>query len=163
MPETPAGWGLVAAVVLFAAFLVVKSLVSLRPEDPARARARRRIAEAKRRARGAGADRRARARAWLVAADIALEELDNPGLAASYARRAGRADPEDPAPVSLVARALRKSRRLRTLERFLWRRLQVTGSGPAYEHAFDELLHLYEGPLRRPERAAALRSMRAAA
>lgn len=159
MPETPAGWGLLAAVTLFVAFLLLKSRIPLLPRDPAVAEARRRIAEARRRARRAGADPGARARAWLEAAAIALDELEDPGRSASYAKRASRADPDDAQAVRAVIGALRASGRHRALERYLWRRLQGP-TGEAYDRAFEELLSLYEGPLRRPERAAALRALR---
>lgn len=159
MPETPAGWGLLVAVVLFAGFLLLKSRVALLPRDPRIADARRRIADAKRAARAARDDASARARAWLDAAKIALDELGNAGLSASFAKRAARNSPADPAPVEAVITALRRARRNRALERYLWRRLQGE-TGPAYDRAFEELLTLYEGPLRKPERAAALRALR---
>jgi len=159
MPETPAGWGLLVAVVVFVAFLLLKLRVSLRPRDPEVTEARRKIAQAKRRARGAGEDADARARAWLDASRIALAELDRPGLAASYARRALRADPDAVDAVDQVVAALEQGSRHRTLERFLWRRLDGA-PGPAYDRAFSELLRLYDGPLHRPERAAALRALR---
>lgn len=162
MPETPAGWGLLVAVALFVGFLLLKSRVALLPRDPAQVAARRRIAEAKRRAKAARDDRPARARALLEAASIALEELDDPGLSASFGKRASRADPEDATAVDAVITAMRAARRHRALERYLWRRLQGP-TGPAYDRAFEELLSLYDGPLRRPERAAALRALRARA
>ena len=159
MPDTPAGWGLLAAVVLFAAFLLLKSRIPLLPRDPAEREARRRIAEAKRRARRAGEDRAARVRAWLDAAAIALDDLDDPGLGASFAKRAVRADPTDVEALSMVIGALETAGRNRALERYLWRRLEGP-TGPAYEAAFEKLLALYDGPLRHPERAAALRALR---
>lgn len=159
MPDTPAGWGLLAAVILFVAFLLLKSRIPLLPRDPADREARRRIGEAKRRARAAGADRAARARAWLDAAAIALEDLDDANLAASCAKRAVRADPDDAEALDAVIGALEAAGRERALERFLWRRLQGP-TGPAYDRAFEKLLALYDGPLRRPERAAALRALR---
>ena len=158
MPETPAGWGLLVAVVLFAGFLLLKSRVALLPRDPRVADARRRIGEAKRAARAAR-DTKSRAGAWLDAARTALEELGNAGLSASFAKRAARAAPDDPAPIDAVITALRAAGRNRALERYLWRRLQGE-IGPAYDRAFEELLSLYEGPLRKPERAAALRALR---
>lgn len=159
MPETPAGWGLLAAVLLFVVFLLVKSRVPLLPRDPALAEARRRIGAAKRRARGAGSDGALRAQAWLEAAGIALDELEDAGLSASYAKRASRAAPDDARAIAAVIEALRNANRHRALERYLWRRLQGP-TGPAYDRAFEELLALYDGPLRRPERAAALRALR---
>ena len=74
-----------------------------------------------------------------------------------------RLDPADADAVGLLALSLRKASRFRALERFLWRRLADDApGGAAYERAYSELLALYEGPLRRPEMASALRSMRAA-
>ena len=159
MPETPAGWGLLVAVVLFVGFILLKSRIPLLPRDPAVVAARRRIAAAKRRAKAAREDRRVRAEAWRQAAGIALDELDDPGLAASYAMRASRADPDDADAVSAVIRALHAGGRTRALERHLWRRLQGP-TGDAYDRAFEQLLALYDGPLRKPERAAALRALR---
>lgn len=155
-----ASWGLLVAVVLFVGFLVFKSRLPLVGADPARANARKRIADAKRRARDSGADRARRARAWRDAAGIALDELRRPNLAASYARRAERADPDDAESVGMLARVLRRATRYRALEKLLWRRLADDKRGDAWDRAFDELLSLYEGPLRRPAQARVLRKLR---
>jgi hypothetical protein len=123
---------------------------------------KRRIADAKRRARIRGAEPSESAAAWREAALAALEGLNRPSLAASYARRAERLDPDDEEAIGLHALALRRAARYRALERFLWRRIadhpDQTGAG--YRCTFDELIRLYEGPLRRPEMARALLRLR---
>ena len=83
-------------------------------------------------------------------------------MAASYARRAERANPDDAAAVRVLSLSLREAGRLRALERLLWRRLAQEGHGPAHLKAYDELIALYAGPLRCPERATVLRRMRRA-
>jgi hypothetical protein len=149
-----------AAVVLFAAFLLLKSRVSLLPRDPAIAEARRRIREAKKGARKAAGDDAARVRALLDAARIARDDLESPRLAASYALRAARVDPDHVTAITLMAASFREAGRYRAAEKFLWRRLDGP-KGPGYDAAFEELLSLYDGPMHERERAQALRSMRA--
>jgi hypothetical protein len=123
---------------------------------------KRQIADAKRRARIRGVDPSESAAAWREAALAALEGLNRPSLAASYARRAERLDPNDEEAIGLHAIALRRAARFRALERFLWRRLEEhpEQKGAGYDRTFDELVSLYEGPLRRPEMARVLRRMR---
>jgi hypothetical protein len=123
---------------------------------------KRKIADAKLRARIRGADPIQSASAWREAALAALEGLNRPSLAASYARRAERLDPNDEEAIGLHAIALRRAARFRALERFLWRRLaeHPEQKGVGYERTFDELVSLYEGPLRRPEMARVLRRLR---
>jgi hypothetical protein len=146
-------------VALFLAFLLFKVWFGLLPANASRAEAKKRIAEAKRRARQAGKDRNARATAWREAARVALDELERPSLAGSYAQRAVRAQPDDVHAIALLSEALRTAGRYRTLDRLLWRRLRGK-PGPGYDRAFEELLALYEGPMRRREQAQALRAMR---
>jgi hypothetical protein len=159
MPQTPSGWALLVALAAFVAFLLFKSRFSLLPRSETRKEARTRIAEAKRAARSAGDDDHARASAWRRAARIALDDLRRPGLAASYARRALRVSADDVEAMEITVDALTRVRRLRALEKLLWRRLEGE-PGPGYERAWDELLALYEGPLRRRAQARALRQLR---
>lgn len=122
---------------------------------------RRHILEAKSRARKKGADPKTRAGAWREAAWIALDGLKRPSLAASYARRAERLDPDDEEAIGLLAISLRRATRYRALERFLWRHLANNPEqGVGFKRAYEELLRLYEGPFRRPEMAKALRRLR---
>lgn len=155
----PAGWGLLAAVILFAAFLLLKSRFSFLPRDPSVGAARKRIRAAKKRARAAANDPDARVQAFLDAAAIAREDLGRPRLAASYALRASRADPDHVEAITLMAEAFREAKRFRAAEKFLWRRLDGP-TGPGYDAAFEQLVALYEGPMRRRERAQALKAMR---
>jgi hypothetical protein len=160
MRDSPAGWALLIAVLLFVAFLALKSRIAVSRGTPEQADARRRIGEAKRRARETS-DGKARAAAWREAAAIALDGLQRPSLAASYARRAERADPDDVGAVEILTVALRRASRYRALERFLWRRL-AGAPGASHDRAFESLCELYDGPLRRPVWTQALRSLRRA-
>jgi hypothetical protein len=162
MRSEPASILFVLVGVLFVAFLLFKLV---RPSFLSRANkheVKRKIADAKRRARLRDAGPRQSASAWREAAWAALEGLNRPSLAASYARRAERLDPNDAEAVGLLATALRRAARYRALERFLWRRLadHPDQKGAGYERTFDELVRLYEGPFRRPEMARALRRLR---
>lgn len=153
---------LLGAGLLFVLFLIVKLVAPERRGPEARA-ARLRIAEAKRRASDHALPTPQRAAAMRDAALIALEQLGRPSLAASYARRAERLDPQAPEAIALLSAALRSATRFRALERLLWRRLADSiPADPAAERALEELLSLYEGPLRRPEVARALRRLRPA-
>jgi hypothetical protein len=155
---------LLIAGLLFVVFLIVKLVAPERRRGPNAHAARRRIAEAKRRASDRALSSAQRAAALREAALVALQELDRPNLAASYARRADRLDPEDPGTLALLSTALRAAARFRALERLLWRRVaDAEPFGEAAERAVQELLSLYEGPLNRPEVARALRRLRAAA
>ena len=155
---------LVLAGVAFVAFVLFKPRLARRARTPAAASARKAIAVAQQRAREASAGPAARAAALREAASLALNELKQPGLAASFARRAEKLDPENTATFGLLASSLRSASRFRALERMLWRRL---GSGdPAaedYQRALEELIALYGGPLKRTEIAVALQHFRSAA
>lgn len=154
-----AGWALFVAGLVSALFLVLKSRWSIWARRP-KPEGYQKLAEAKKRAREAG-DPAARAGALRDAAHVALEDLGRPNLAATYARRAERADPTSAESVGLLALALRRAARYRALEQQLWRKLAEDGEpDAARERAFDELLALYEGPMSRPEQARALRRLR---
>jgi hypothetical protein len=155
--------GLVIAGVLFVAFLLGKLLLprSGQQDGSELKAARKRVADARRRARDRKLPKPERAAALREAAEVALEGLGRPGLAASYARRAERLDPSAPESLGLLAASLRRVSRYRALERFLWRHVAAGQVGsPSVERAFDELLSLYEGPMRRPEMAEGLRRLR---
>lgn len=148
---------LLGAGVLFALFLLLKML---RPRL-GRAAVQRdvvdRLSGLRRQATDSALPPAERAAALRSAAGIALDELGRPGLAASYARRADRLDPEQVDTVGLLALALRKQARFGALERLLWRKLADASAPAVVQRAREELVGLYEGPLRRPEVAAALR------
>lgn len=160
MQPDSTGVALAIAGALFLLYVLLKLRVSFAPASPEVRAARERIAAAKLRARKPGGTGRERADAWRDAALAALEGLKRPNLAASYARRAERADPDDPAAVRVLSMSLREAGRLRALERLLWRRLAQESHGPAHLRAYDELIALYDGPMRCPERAVVLRRMR---
>jgi hypothetical protein len=151
---------LLIAGLLFVLFLIAKLLAPARRRGPAARAARQRLAQSKRRASDHTLSSAERAAALREAAVIALGELERPGLAASYAHRADRLDPEDPESIELLASALRGASRFRALERLLWRRLaDAERVDTSFERSLQELLSLYEGPLHRPEIARGLRRL----
>ncbi|QQR89323.1 MAG: hypothetical protein IPJ88_14095 [Myxococcales bacterium] len=160
MPDPFLRFSLLAAGLLFVTFLLVKLRAPARLDRHQRKDLKQRLAAAKREAREAE-NAEQKASAWRKAATIALDELGQPSLAGSYARRAERADPSDEAAIGILVRALRSASRLAALERFLWRRLAAgpQTQGAAYVRAFNELISLYEGPLRRKARAKALKAL----
>ncbi len=161
MQSDSTGMALAIAGVLFLIYLLLKLRISFAPSTPEARAAKQRIHDAKQRARTATSPHE-RGQAWRDAALAALEGLKRPNLAASYARRAERANPDDAAAVGVLSLSLREAGRLRALERLLWRRLAQEGHGPAHLKVYDELISLYDGPMRCPERAIVLRRMRRA-
>ena len=162
MRTEPASIALVLVGVFFVAFLLFKLVRPSFSKQVEKQGVKRKIAEAKKRARKKGTDRSLSAAAWREAAWAALEGLRRPSLAASYARRAERLDPNDEEAIGLLAVSLRRAARYRALERFLWRRLadHPDQEGAGYKRTYEELIRLYEGPFRRPEMARALRRLR---
>jgi hypothetical protein len=162
MSEATRSLLLVLAGAAFVAFVLFKPQLTRRARTPAAAAARRAIVEAKRRARDESASPGDRAGALREAASLALNELAQPGLAASFARRAEKLDPQSAATFGLLASSLRSASRFRALERMLWRRLgSAEPTDGSYQRALEELIALYEGPLKRAEIAAALQRLRA--
>jgi hypothetical protein len=162
MRTEPTSIALVFVGVLFVAFLLFKLARPSFSNRAERQEVKRKIADAKRRAREKGCDPVQSAKAWREAAWAALEGLERPSLAASYARRAERLDPNDEEAIGLLAISLRRAVRYRALERFLWRRIAEDPNqrSAGFNRAYDELLRLYEGPLRRPEMAKGLIRLR---
>jgi hypothetical protein len=160
MRTDPQSLVLFAGGCLFLLYLVVRMMVLRRGRSAATAAAHAQITQAKRRAADQALPVTERAAALRQAALVALESLRRPGLAASYARRAERLDPQAAESTTLLAAALRQGGKYRALERMLWRRMsQQEKSSAEFVKALGELLSLYEGPLHRPEVAAALRKM----
>ncbi len=161
MPSPISRWGLSFAGLSFVVYMVLKVWAPLRLPSRKHRPARQKILEAKQRA-ALAEEPAAKALAFREAAVIALEELRNPALASSFARRAERVMPQDVLALTLVSRSMRRGARFGALERFLWKRLaedpHVMGHA-AYRWAFDELVALYEGPMRRNDRAKALRRL----
>ena len=154
----PMRWAILVVVVLFVVFMIVKSRIPLF-RDPELVDARRRIRDAKARARAEKGNPKARAAAYREAAEAVLE-VGRTGLASSYARRADKADPEAVGGIALMARAMRAGERHRALEKLLWQRLaNVELESPRGRRLFEELLALYEGPLRSRAQARVLRAM----
>lgn len=165
MTPQSAKLALAVAGALFIAFLLFKLFRPIASPGPQRREARRRFSEARRKAREPSEASVDRAAAWREAARIALDELKRPNLAASCALKAEKQDPGDAEAIAVLSVSLRRASRLRALETILWRRLahEEQARGPAYERAFRELVELYDGPLRKPERAEVLRRLSAAA
>lgn len=149
-------WALLGAVVVFVLFLALKSRLG---GDASTKAARESLARAKRNVRDATTPV-ARAAAWREAARVALDELERPGLAATFARRAEREDPIHDEALPLLARTMRSAQRHQALTKLLWRRLaEVPLDSPHADRLMTELLALYEGPLRRPAQASVLRTL----
>ncbi len=147
-------WMVVAAIVLFLAFIGLK-LFEPKKKDRASKEAWKQFYSARRRARKAS-DNADKARAWQEAADIALNDLRKPRLAAKLALRSEKLLPGVHAPVfDAVAQTLRKVGRYSALERYLWERL-ATAQGESWKRSFSQLVSLYEGPLRKENWAKAL-------
>jgi hypothetical protein len=155
---------LVLAGMAFVAFVLFKPRLARRARTPAAAAARRAIVVAQERARDVSAGTGPRAAALREAASLALNELQQPGLAASFARRAEKLEPQNTATFGLLASSLRSASRFRALERLLWRRLgSADPADEDYQRALEELIALYQGPLKRMEIAAALQRLRSTA
>ena len=148
---------LLGAGVLFALFLLAKMLRPGGRRSPAQREAIARLNALKLQARAPDLPAPERAALLRSAAGLALDQLGSPGLAASFARRADRLDPAQADAVGLLALALRKQARFAALERLLWRKLADAPAPAVVQRAREELELLYDGPLKRPEVAAALR------
>jgi len=102
-----------------------------------------------------------RAQAFVRAGQEALSGLKKPSLAARYAKYAHDLAPADEAVTTFMIEAMRASKRWVHLERGLWQTLDATreqaSTRQAFRHAHAALIDLYEGPLKRPERARVLR------
>jgi hypothetical protein len=157
-------WQLVLAVVaaLFGGYIVWQNRPSLGPRRVGKAR---REALAAARAKIASATSPSeRAEALCDAGDSSAFAALSPTSAAGYYLRAMRTDPTAAEPVLRAARGL--TRRPRTLESLLWRRL----GGHAWEGAYRapaiaalvELARLYDGPLRNRNKARAIANTLAA-
>lgn len=154
-------WVLIGVVVAFAVFLLIKSRLGLVRRTPQQRAARQELQKLKSAIFEAKADAAKRASLWRRAAHVALDGLGRPYRAATYARRAEKLDPSSPEAIPLIAATFIRSRRYRALEKLLWRRLEATpdwGSDSA-EQLVTELCRLYEGALRRPAQASALRRL----
>ena len=160
----PASWAMVSVSAVFVAFLIWKVRRSVATQSPRLEGAKARFEAARRRIREAGDDRAALVDALREAALIALDELKRPELAARVARRADALSPESGASVDAVIRAMRAAGRFPALERLLWRKLDAAEPGTErHDRIFEALVELYDGPLKRPYQAAALRRLRAGA
>ena len=151
---------LLSGGILFTIFLASKLLpLAARHRTPAQREAAQRLLALKEQARSPELPASERSALLRSAANIALSELQRYGLAASLARRADRLDPAQPETLKLLSLALREQARFSALERMLWRKLADSPSPAVMQGARLELERLYDGPLKRPEVAAALRRL----
>lgn len=101
-----------------------------------------------------------RARAFVRAGEEALRGLKKPSLAARYAKYAHDLAPADEAVTAFMIEAMRAAKRWVHLERGLWQSLDAARESRAdavFTQANQALIALYEGELKRPERARVLR------
>jgi len=101
-----------------------------------------------------------RARALAHARRQALEGLKRPRLAARYAQHALGLAPGEADVVAFAVRAMGAAKRHVGLERALWISLDRAVDDATFEAARVALVALYEGPLKRPERARVLAGLR---
>jgi len=152
-------WILLAALAAFALFIFLNAWWP-RSISAERKEAWRRLQHAKRRARRAS-DPKDQALMWQQAADAALV-LGQTHQAATFALNAERAAPKDGAVLASVTSILKKTARYAALEHYLWRRLSLSELGAEeFDHFFNELVALYEGPMRRVGWAKTLRRLHA--
>jgi hypothetical protein len=154
--DTVSYW-LVFFAIGFAAFLLWKLLsAARRKRDRATWQRYREALDRAKRSRV----RAEKAAAYRDAARLALEELERPNLAVSLARRADRLDPTHGDGLGILVASMTGGERMRALERLLWRKLrEVEPGSERHRKIFGELLALYQGPLRDPDRAEALRKL----
>jgi hypothetical protein len=141
----------------FVAFLLSKlaSSARRRRDDEAWGRYREAIDRAKR-----TRVRHEKSAAYRDASRVALDALGRPNLAVSLARRAVRLDPEHKDGLEILVTSMTHGARTRALERLLWRKLrEVEPGSDRHRTIFQELLALYQGPLKDPDRAEALRML----
>lgn len=150
---------LLCVVAAFVLLVVVRGVLPALRARRERAPARLRVS----RSVSVGSDERRpkeeRVAALLEAGRAALENLERPRLAAHYVEWAHRLAPSDPEVVALAVTALTKARAFPRLERLLWLSLDASEGASARSGAVAALASLYEGPMRRPERARALRRL----
>jgi hypothetical protein len=145
--------GLTVVLVIVQAVL---PLIRRTPDAPA---ARARLSAAVARGSDKSAPAPDRARAFVEAGREALA-LKRPGLAARYARYAHDLAPAEPPVVAFVIEAMTAAKRHVGLERALWVSLDRAVDDVSFEAARAALCRVYDGPLRRPERARVLAGLR---
>jgi hypothetical protein len=104
-----------------------------------------------------------RASAFVEAGREANDALRKPRLAARYAHYAHELAPGDPTVVAFTIEAMRLAKRHVGLERALWLSLDRAADDTTFETARAALVALYDGPLKRPERARVLAKLERAA
>lgn len=155
MSEAPGSWLVVAALV-FVVFVVAQVAWPRGRKGADRAAAKKKHFDAV----SEGSDERRspaeRAASLAQAGRIALEDLRRPRLAARHAEWAHRLAPSSPEVIAIATDAMTAARRLHALERLLWASAAASDGAAA----MDALIALYQGPLKLPQRAQALRRWR---
>lgn len=154
MDEAPQ-YLLIGGVVIFLGFVALQAMWPLSGSRVERKAARAKHSAAVSRGSDASRSEAERATSLVEAGRIAEGELKRPRLAARHAEWAHRLTPTSHAVIDLLFDTLPKARRLRTLERLLW--LSADAEGSKGDHARQALIRLYDGPLKLPARARALR------
>lgn len=149
---------LLVVAVAFVALVAVRGILPALRARRAAAPARLSISRAVSVASDAQRPAAERAAALVEAGRAALGELHKPRLAAHHAEWAHRIAPADPDVVALAIDALTRIRGHARLERLLWVSLDAS-EGHARARVLEALADLYDGPMRRPERARALRRL----
>jgi hypothetical protein len=151
---------LAALAGLLALLVVVQGLLPVLRRPPGAPAARARLSAAV--ARGSDATQPAaeRARAFVEAGREARDALQRPRLAARYAHHAHALAPGQLDVVAFAVSTMRAARRHVGLERALWISMDRAADDATFEAARSALVALYEGPLKRPERARVLAGLR---
>jgi hypothetical protein len=155
--ETLPGWMMPLLAVLAGLLVVLVIVQAVLPvlRVPGGRAVRARLSAAVARGSDKSAPAKVRALAFVEAGREALT-LKRPGLAARYARYAHDLTPTEAEIVSFTIEAMTAAKRHVGLERLLWVTLDRTDDDACFARALAALCALYEGPLRRPERARVL-------
>lgn len=146
---------LIGGAVIFLGFVALQAMWPLSGSRGDRKAARDKHSAAVSRGSDKARSEAERSTSLVEAGRIALDELKRPRLAARHAEWAHRLTPTSHAVIDLLLETLPKARRLRALERLLW--LSADAEGSKGSHARGALIRLYEGPMKLPARARALR------
>jgi hypothetical protein len=151
---------LAALAILLVALVIVQGLLPVLRRPPGAPQARARLSAAVARGSDTSKPAEERARAFVDAGKEARDALHRPRLAARYAHHAHALAPGDPDVVGFVITTMRAAKRHVGLERALWVSLDRAADDATFETARAALATLYEGPLKRPERARVLKGLR---
>lgn len=154
---------LAVLAVLVVALVILQGVLPAMRRPPGGRQARARLSAAV--ARGTDTKRpiTERASAFVEAGREARDALHKPRLAARYAHYAHELAPGDPSVVAFTIEVMRLAKRHVGLERALWLSLDRAKDDATFESARAALITLYEGPLKKAERARVLAHLSRAA